>query len=243
MSLERDILKKIKKDKIEPKAKWIFVLKNLLAWSLGILSLIISSMSVSVIIQIINNNDYSFYRILHPSPMALILKTLPYFWIIGMIIFVMVFHYTLRQVKGAYKIELFKIIIISIILSVILGGFFYTLGIGANIDQSLSRRSRFYIQVMSPCHTMWSQENQGMLSGRITTLIDQNNFDLKDYNQKQWRIIRDKSNGGKRELRKKISPETTLKPNLEIRVLGEKINENTFHAFVIKPAPNCPCSN
>ena len=99
MSLGKDILKEIEKDKIEPKAKWIFVLKNILAWSLGIFSLIISSMSVSVIIQIINNNDYSFFRMIHPSPMGLIIRSLPYFWIIGMIIFIIIFRYTLKQTK------------------------------------------------------------------------------------------------------------------------------------------------
>jgi len=28
-----------------------------------------------------------------------------------------------------------------------------------------------------------------------------------------------------------------LEPGLEIRALGEKINDQIFHAFIIKPAP------
>jgi len=238
MSLGKDILKEIKKDKIKPRAKWVFVFKNILTWTLGILSLIISSLSVSVIIHIINNNDYLFFKMIHPSPMGLIIKSLPYFWIIGMIIFVIVFRYTLKQTKDGYKIEVYKIITISIILSIILGIFFYTQGIGTNIDNSFSRHSPIYKKMMDSRKKMWLQERQGMIAGRIISIIDQNNFSLEDFNKKQWEIIKVEDKISKTKLKRMKIPKITIEAGLEIRAFGKKIDENTFQAFVIKPAPN-----
>ena len=240
MSLGKNILKEIKKDKLKPKAKWIFVLKNLLAWSLGILSLIISSLSVSVIINIINNNDYLFFKMIHPSPMGLIIKSLPYFWIIGMIIFVIIFRYTLKQTKGGYKIEVYKIIIISVLLSIILGSFFYVQGIGNNINNSFSKRSSLYEKMTITRQKMWLQEKEGMIAGRIVTIIDQNNFDLEDFNKKQWRIIKVENKISEQRFKRMSRFKTELRLNEEVRILGQKIDENTFHAFIIKPAPSCP---
>jgi hypothetical protein len=243
MSLGKDILKEIKKDKLEPKAKWIFVLKNLLAWSLGILSLVISSLSVSVIINIINNNDYPLFRMMHPAPLRLIVQTLPYFWIIGMIIFVIVFRYTLKQTKDGYKIEVYKIIIISVVLNILLGSFFYAQGIGNNIDSSFSHKSPFYEEIMASRKKLWLQEDQGMLSGKIISITDQNNFNLEDFNKKQWKIIIVKNKITAAKFKRITSPKIDLELGLEIRTLGEKINKDTFHAFIIKPAPSCSCSS
>jgi len=247
MNLGKDILKIIKKDKIKPKAKYIFIFKNILAWSLGIFSLIISSLSVSVIIDIINNNDYLFFKTIHPSPLGLIIRSLPYFWILGMVIFVIIFRYTLKQTKDGYKIEVYKIIIISVILSIILGIFFYIQGIGNNIDNSFSKKSPFYNQMMKPRHLMWIQEDQGMLAGRIISITDQNNFNLEDFNKKQWQIILIEDKEFEPKFKKMPLPEVNLRPGLEIRALGKEINKNTFQAFIIKPAPgrypDCPAIN
>lgn len=243
MNLGTNILKKIKKGKIKPKAKWIFAFQNILAWSLGIISLMISSLAVSVIINIINNNDYGLFRMIHPSPTKIIIQTLPYFWIIGLIIFIFIFRYTLKQTKDGYKVEIYKIVIISIILSVVLGGFFYYLGIGDTIDNSLSQRLPFYNQIMGPRHLMWLQEDEGMLVGQIISLIDQNNFKLEDFNHKQWKIVKTENKIVKPKF-KKIIPSVLdfeLRPGLEIRAFGEKIDNNTFQALIIKPAPPGPC--
>lgn len=235
MNLGKDILKEIKKDKIEPKAKWIFVLKNIVTWSLGILSLIISSLTVSVIIHIINNNDYLFFRMVHPSPISLIIRTLPYFWIIAMIIFVIIFRYTLKQTKRGYKIKLYKIIIISIVLSITLGTLFYSLGIGNNIDDSFSRKSPFYNKMMAPRRMMWLQEDQGIIAGRIISVQDDNNFDLEDFNKKLWHIIKIREEIPRPQFRNLPPREIILELDLEIRAYGEKIDENTFRALIIRP--------
>lgn len=237
MNLGKNILKEIKKDKIKPRAKWVFIFKNILVWSLGALSLIISSLSVSVIIDIINNNDYLFLKIAHPSPIGLIIRSLPYFWIISMIIFVIIFRYSLKQTKNGYKLEVYKIIIISIFLSIILGVFFYTQNIGNNIDCSFAKKSSFYNQMMKPRHLIWLQEDQGVLAGKIISIIDQNNFNLEDFNKKQWKIIRSENKFLEPKFKKMAFSEINLRPGLEIRVIGQEINENTFQAFLIKPAP------
>jgi hypothetical protein len=241
MSLGKDILKKIKKDKIKPKAKWIFIIKNIFLWALGILSLIISSLTVSVIIYIIQNNDYLFFRLAHPSPFKLILASLPYFWILGTTIFVIIFRYTLKQVKDGYKIETYKIIIISVLLSFLLGILFQAQGIGLFIDNSFSHRLAFYNKIMRPRRTMWLQENQGMIAGKIINLTDQNNFILEDLNQKQWQVIKDENKNIEPQFKKIISSPIILEPGLEIRILGKKINDNIFQAFIIKSISPLPC--
>ncbi len=155
MNLEKNILNKIKTQKIKPRAKWLFSLKNIIAWLLGIISLIISSLSMSVIIHIINNNNYLFFRVNHQHQhysMQLILKSIPYLWLISLIIFIIIFRYTLKQTKDGYKIEISKIIIISAGLSIILGYLFYIQGIGTNIDNSFSHKSHLYRNIMRPCH-------------------------------------------------------------------------------------------
>ena len=235
MSLGKDILKEIKKDKIKPKAKWIFILKNFLTWILGLLSLIIGAITVSVMIYVIKTNDYGFYKMIHPSPLNLIAKTLPYFWITLTILFILVVNYNLKQTKKGYKVELYKIIALVLILSVVFGIFFYNIGLGQAIDTLFCKKMPFYNKIDHTRKMMWLQEDQGMIAGRIISVQDDNNFDLEDFNEKLWHIIKIKEEmltpQFKRLQQIKIIPEL----DLEIRVYGEKIDENNFQALIIRP--------
>ena len=80
--LSKNVLKKIKEDKIEPKPKWIFSLRDLAFWAIFAISLVLGSISTSLIIFILRSNDWDLYKRLGHGLFKFVLITLPYFWLI-----------------------------------------------------------------------------------------------------------------------------------------------------------------
>ncbi len=230
--LKKTILEKIKN--IQPKAKWKFILKNYLAWIFGALSLLIGAITTAVIIYIIQNNDYGLYRLAHPSPLNMVAKTLPYFWIISLIIFIIIVYYNLKHTKKGYKLELYKISIIVILASIFLGIIFYNLGLGEKIDHGFSQRLPFYRQMMRPRQMIWLETEQGLLAGKIINLKNPENFTLLDLNNQEWEVIKLENN--QLPLPPNFFPNNfNLQIGLDIKAFGKKIDQNHFQAFIIRP--------
>jgi len=91
-NISQKVLEAIKNQKIVPKPKWTFLLKENLMWAFGIASLIVGGLAFAVIIHMVRNNDWDVYQDISGGLLQFILLTLPYFWIVFLALFIFIAH-------------------------------------------------------------------------------------------------------------------------------------------------------
>ena len=222
----KKILNKIKKNKIKPKARWEFLLKNYSFWFSGLLSLFIGALAFSVIIFIIRNNDWDLFQYAGKSLGVFVLATLPYFWLLSLILFLAVAYYYYKHTKKGYHYKMSLIVTLVLILSVCLGTLFYSVGFGQALEQTFSKRMPFYKHMMGTSRNFWLKAEEGRLAGMVTEIKTSDFFVLKDLNDKYWDVdARAAMQKGMIEIRS----------GNQIKILGKQVENNKFEAELIVP--------
>lgn len=190
--LSQEILKKIKHDKIQPKPRWQFLLKDVFVWGLGGISLVIGSLASSVVIYMILNNDWEEYMHLSDSLFEFIFITLPYFWLLLLVLFIIIVEYNIRNTKKGYKLNLPVLTFGTVFFSVLFGAFLYSAGIGKAIDNKLAENIPTYDKFFNKDNQrmkMWMRPEKGVLMGVIVTMDDERYFRISDFRDEVWNIF------------------------------------------------------
>jgi heme/copper-type cytochrome/quinol oxidase subunit 2 len=217
-NLGQKILDKIKNTHLEPKPRWHFLLKNRLVWTAGIVTLLIGAVAMSVIFYLVNNQDLALYKQVDSSFISWFLLSLPYFWIFFLALFIYLLYYNIKHTKKGYRYHPLLLISSAILLSILLGALFSTLGMGKYIDSVLSQRAPLYNRVFNPHINMWSQPERGRLAGLIVLKQDNQHFILLDRDQGQWQVI----HGGQAD--------HLVKVGQVIKLIGRIEAQNEFQA-------------
>jgi hypothetical protein len=187
-NISEKVLEKIKEEKIIPKPRWQFLLKNYVLWTIFGASIIVGSLSLAVILHTTFENDWDIYRYLDKSLLEYILISLPYFWIILLAILLAVAYYDYRHTKTGYRYRYYWIVLGSILVSFILGLGFLRLGMGKEIDEVFTRHVPYYSGTLKHKKEIWSHPEKGLLAGRIKIIIDDKDFNLEDFRGKVWEV-------------------------------------------------------
>jgi len=220
-NLENKILEKIQEVKPVPKA--YFIVKNLLLWVFWFISIIIGSLAFSVISHMITNNDWDLYKYTSDNFLAFTLSTLPYLWIFLMIVFIAFAYINFVNTKGAYRYKVRRIIISSVMLSILFGFGFSYAQIGERIDKILSKTIPQYKMAKDSKESkFWNNPAKGILSGDIQSVNEQG-FVLKCCCGYDWDITG-----------------VDARPYFDngitkVRVVGEKLEGRNFKAYDIRP--------
>jgi len=226
MNIGKDVLDKIKTEDIKPKSRWSFLVKNYIFWIAGVLAVAVGSIAVSVIMFVVQNQQWSLVGraggFLH-----VLIYVLPYFWLVVFALFVLVAYYNIRHIDGGYKYQLGIIIAIYLGLSVLFGTFFYAVGLGEKTDDMMNRRSPFYGHFAEMPNKVWHKPGAGMMVGKIIDL-DKNKetFNLLDINSKDWVI----------DCRRAKKPPMFILENGQIvSVVGHSEDDKHFIAEAVLP--------
>jgi len=221
------LLGKIKKDKLEPRPRWQFLLKSYTLYIAGVLALLIGALAVAVMIYLFNFNDWHLYRQAKIGFGEFFLLTLPYFWLLFLALFVFIVYYNLKHTKRGYRYPGILLIGALIILSIILGTVFYSWGFGEKIDTILGKSAPFYGHVFNPQIDFWSQPEEGRLAGLIIRLNETGDFVLLDRELKEWSVSVDSE----------INHDIALALKQPLRLLGKRIGDSEFLANQILMPP------
>jgi len=223
---ENKLLAKIKEEKICPKARWRFLLKEYVVWVAGIISLLIGAAAISVMLYLFKYNDWEIYDQTRKTFLEFFILTLPYYWIVFLTIFVFIITYYFKHTKRGYRYSSLLLIGASIILSIILGGIFYIAGLGESLDNILGSRAPFYDSVINRHIDFWSKPDEGRLSGLVIEKEDGGRFILIDRGTEQWLVSTEES---------KPLPGAVIVVGQPIRLLGEETGNHQFKADEILP--------
>ena len=226
--LSDKILQKIKEEKIVPKPRWQFFLKNYFIWLLFLVSLILGALAFCAMLNTFFTNDWDIYRYLQTSLVGHILISLPYIWIVFLIFFVWIAYQNFKYTKSGYRRETFFVVGLSVIGSFILGAFLHTLGAGEMIEDSIASSVPFYekIACCSARKDIWDQPEKGLLAGEIKTIMDKNEFELEDFKGEVWQIER-----GEKML---VPSGLLIIAGRRVKLIGEKRGELRFWAKEIR---------
>jgi len=235
---DQKLLSKIKQEKISPKPKWHFLLKNYVVWTIGLIALLIGAGAVSVLTYLLSNNDFAIHQEINKSLGEFLLLTLPYFWLIFLGLFVFVIYYNIKHTKHGYRYPIWLILLTSVLASLVLGEILFSFKIGEGIDRVLSRNAPLYEFVINPQLDFWSNPEEGRLIGVPIEFFDDDNFILIDQNKKTWKIISASSTVSKFLEKMPMIQEMMQEENAPlppIRLLGEQISEQEFLVEKIMP--------
>lgn len=229
MSLSKEILKTIKKEKIEPRPKWEFMLKNYAIWVVGILSLAVGSLASAVVMYMIRHNDWDLAQQLSGSIFGFVLMTLPYFWILLLSLFIAIAYYQIKHTKGGYRHSLYNIIIISFLISILLGAIFYNLGLGERIDYHLTKNLPFYDRMFCKQSIIWHKPERGIIIGEIRSLPVNQQLLVEDLYKRDWWV-----------LIHLLPADDRMAPGHRVKVVGHILSDDQFLANEIRFMP-CDC--
>jgi hypothetical protein len=223
------ILEKIKSSHIKPKARWQFLLKNYLTWATSAVALIMSAASFSAMIYLLRFSDLALKNEIKKSSLEILLLTLPYFWIVFLIIFIFLIYYNIKKTKSGYRYPIWLVSLIALSTSIFLGSIFSVLGWGAKLDEKLSKNAPFYSEMINPHLEFWSNPSQGRLLGLvISPLSEDKSFQLLDKDQNVWSVqLQTVVGGGNHEF--------LINTGQSIRLLGKQAASEEFIAIRIMP--------
>jgi len=224
----KKILDTIKGRNLRPKPRWHFVLRGILIWFFTVASVIIGSLAFSVMIFRIVNNDWEILKFINRSPVAHILNTLPYIWIVLLILFVALAYYNARHTKGAYKYHAYWFIVGSIIVSLVIGGIFYAFGLAPRVHYA-AEKLPFIKELMYDRENLWQNAEGGFIAGEVTGMLSGvGMFQLEDLDNKSW-VVRPGDEYYP------PPPHFIIEEGVMVRIYGEKIDEELFEAIKVMP--------
>ena len=141
MNIEDKILNKIKKENLKPTSVWYFLLRDYSLWNLVLLSILFSALSIAPIIFIIDNLELGYVKHISESAMQFILLMLPYPFIILAILCTYLSLKAWQKTKKGYKVQGKYVLIISLILSLMLGIILNLFTFGQNIDDTFDKHT------------------------------------------------------------------------------------------------------
>lgn len=227
-NLSDKILEKIKTKHIAPKPRWQFLLQQWLVWIFTSLSIMIGSFSFSVMIFNLVNNDWEFIKLLNRSPLQHLFNTLPYVWIVILILFVGLAYYNARHTKGSYKYQAYWFVIGSIVISMAMGSIFYAFGLAPRVHMA-AQKLPFLKELMHDRDKIWMNIEGGFIAGEVTGMRSGiGMFELEDLENNFW-IVRPG------EKFYPPPPDFIIEEGVMLRVYGQKINSEIFEAYKITP--------
>jgi hypothetical protein len=224
-NLREKVLSAIKEKKIRQKARWKFLLHNYGIWVIGLVFMLLGSFVFSAMLYILKNNVWEEYSYFNDSLFNFFILSLPYFWILFLALFIFVADFYLKKTKGGYKYPVSVLALSSVLVSVLFGSLFYSIGIGEAIDDVLSERAPLYKEIINPHMQRWCHPEEGLLSGKITSFNSDTEFILEDINDNTWIVFHNNN---------LPSSSSILEEKMQVNMVGEKLSSDSFRADVIR---------
>ncbi len=218
------LINKIVSGDIKPSPRWHFVFKNYIFWIVFSMFIIFGSIAFSIILYAVAESDFNLLMSLAHSRMQFLIASLPFLWILFLIIFLIISILGIRHTRTGYRYPLLKILSINIVISILLGVLFFYTGGAERMEQIFAENIPAYRGIEENKISRWSDPESGFLAGVI--IEDGNETILiEDLSGKKWEI-------NIQEII--ISERVSLEIGEKIKITGEILEDNIFAAKEIR---------
>ena len=224
--LSKDILQKIKKDKVRPYPKQYFLLKRSVIWTVFGLSILLGSVASAIAIFQLRYAEWDLYKNLSHSLAEFVFLVIPFFWLIFLLGFTWFACYYFRRTEHGYRHAAILVILSSIALSIVGGGLLYSTGLSERLESVFQKNLPFYRELQERKQKVWMSPMRGLLAGKIVKIISDQKMEIEDLQGNIWVIdIADTIWRGR------LKPDEDLK----IKILGHMKEQGRFVANEIRP--------
>ncbi len=226
------ILDEIEKRKVVPIPRWHFLLRRSVFWVLAVFSVITGSISMATAIYVFVDHDFvvdhaNINRFLDQQPLIEdIIVSIPYLWLVAMVLFVLVAYYGLRHTRKGYRYPTLRLIAGSMLLSLLLSGLLNLFDVGLIIHRYLIENVRAYGRLVYTNEQRWSQVKKGWLGGKVIREDKvQRQLIVMDYRKRLWTVDIGTTT---------VKPGTLMLPGKYIKITGTKTGSQSFQATSIQ---------
>lgn len=185
-----NVINTIKNRKIKPIPKLYYTIKKIIIYSLTILLLLISGISMSIVFSYLFEIDYSLFSKFWFTNIIFIF--LPIFWILLILFVSIMFYFLFKKTEWGYKYWIISIINLNILLSLFFWYLFFTLDINEKAENYIKnyindKMGFVYKEKHEVITKMWQNPERWLLIWEITSL---HNWYIKiiDTNKNEWFI-------------------------------------------------------
>jgi hypothetical protein len=219
------LISQITSQNIKPRPRWYFVFENYVFWGLFFLFLILGGLAFSIILYALTENDLDLLWFPFSSKMQFIIASLPFLWILFLVVFFFISVFGIRHTKKGYRYPFLRIFSLNLLLSVLLGSIFFYTGGAEKIERIFAQAVPIYKSVEEHKVSRWSNPESGFLSGIILEGEDEGVITTEDFEGKKWEI----------EIQEAvIRPRVSLVPGEKIKIIGQVLENHIFTAEEIR---------
>ncbi|MDD2806967.1 MAG: hypothetical protein PHW95_00395 [Patescibacteria group bacterium] len=218
-NLSQKVLEKIKTQHLSPKPRWEFLLKDYVVWSFFVVAILVGSLATSVLIFMVDHNDWvdDDFRI---GSVQNLISDLPIFWAALVLIFLFVAYYNFKHTDKGYKFNPFSVVASSILISLAVGTAVYATGGGEKLESVFYNRIPFYRQLINNGGFSWAATSDHRLAGTVQAQRD-GGFILRDFGGKVW-LVYWTENG------------PDIRYGIRVKMIGDVLSPNEFRADQLK---------
>ncbi|MEA3249937.1 MAG: hypothetical protein U9Q03_06335 [Patescibacteria group bacterium] len=218
------ILNEIDKRGVQQTPAWRFTLSSVLMWFGLAFFLVFGSLSVSVMLTLLADNDWTGLEHFRGGPPGFIFSVVPYVWIVLATLLLAAAYFDFRKTKHGYRYRTPIIVGGAVLMSVMLGSALHAAGIGNRADMMLADRMPHYRQAVVRGSQLWNEPEDGRLMGRVESVVSESELEVNDMDGERWNVR-------VRGVRSRIQ----IEEGVRIRAIGEVTGEGEFSADRILP--------
>ena len=225
--ISENIVDQIKKEKVTPRPRWVFVVSNIVLITMLIVTVAMGGVAMSLIYLKLFSLEWNFVTLAGDRGLPHIFEVMPLLWILLLLVLLGAAVWAFERTEGGYRYQPTLVVVAAIFMSMLLGALIYT-SRGAEVFENALRNNLPPYEAMEMAkEKKFLNPEQGILVGEFLEKLSEQQISVEDISEKEWTV--DLPNQLARDRRLQ-----TLKEGQPILVIGKKTADQTFEAREIK---------
>ena len=229
-ALSQKTLSQIAQSSVTPTERWKFQLKRGAVWIVAGLVAITASFALALTAHVLFEIDWSVYQDLGFTWYQIAQSLSPLLWLSILALILIAGVVLLRRTRYGYRYSLVSVFGLLLVTGTVTAVIFESLPgeeeIEARVMYKIPGYRNFEARILPSLEKQWSQPDDGLLGGTITTVEEGESFELRDFKDKTWKVDTEDA---------LISESVELKADQDIKIIGETEDEDSFRASEVRP--------
>lgn len=228
-ALSTKTLERIAEGRVAPIARWKLLLLGGAKWAAAGFVSVLAAFGIMLTVHVLFEIDWHVYQELGFTPIEVLQSLSPLLWTALLAVLLAAGVVLLRQTKYGYRYSLTAMFSLLFFSGLAMGATFERWPGEERIESALMYKipgyRNFEARVLPSVEKQWSQPEDGLLGGTITSVDEGKSFELRDFEDKAWKIDTEDA---------LMSESVELKENQEIKIIGETEDDETFRATEVR---------
>lgn len=222
-------LERIAEGRVAPIARWKFFFLSSAKWIIAASVCLLAAFGIMLTVHVLFEIDWHVYQELGFTPIEILRSLSPLLWT-GLLAVILIAGVALfRRTKYGYRYSLGGVFGVLLFSGLVMGATFERWPGEERIESALMYKipgyRHFEARILPSVEKQWSQPEDGLLGGTITSIDEGKSFELRDFEDKAWKVDTEEAH---------MSGSVELKENQEIKIIGETEDNETFRATEVR---------